>query len=76
MSDKELCIQIINEFSEEQLKSVLNILEDLKEFFYKTNDADDFCKQLLNEYENCDDIDKNETMTIQDFSKELGIDLK
>lgn len=76
MSDKELCIQIINEFPEEQLRNVLNILENLKEFFYKTNDDDDFCKQLLNEYENCDDIDKNETMTIQDFSKELGIDLK
>lgn len=75
MSNKELCIKIIDEFPENQLINVLNMLKDLKSFL-ETSEDDNFCNNLLNEYNECTDSDKGEVISIQDFSKELGFDTK
>ena len=75
MSNKELCIKIINEFSEEQLSNVLSMLKNLKSFLDTAYD-DNFCNKLLDEYNKASDGDKNQLMSIYDFSQKLGIDLK
>jgi len=72
MSNRDLCIELINGFEEEQLKNVAVLLRSFKNPATETDD--DFCLQLLNDYEN--DTDDEELMSIQDFSRELGIPLQ
>jgi len=74
MSNKELCIDIISDFEEEQLKNIVVLLKSVKNLIAEANE-EAYCIQLLEDYENDPDPDKNESMSIQDFSKKLGINL-
>ncbi|MCL2638423.1 MAG: hypothetical protein FWD48_08650 [Oscillospiraceae bacterium] len=75
MTNKDLCIEIISGFGEEQLKNVVVMLQSIKNIAAEAAD-DAFCLQLAEDYENDLTADKSETMSIQDFSKELGIELE
>lgn len=72
MSTKEMIYQLINDFSEEQLKDLLTMLQSLKSI---VTDAEDeaYCVKLYDEYENDISPDKNDSMSIEDFASELGI---
>ena len=74
MSHKELCFQLINGFEEEQLKNIVVMLQSVKNLIAESEE-DAYCLQLLEDYENDSDPDKDEAISIQDFSKKLGIDL-
>jgi hypothetical protein len=75
MTNKDLCIEIINGFGEEQLKNVVMMLQSIKNIAAEAAD-DAFCLQLAEDYENDTDFDKSELISIQDFSRELGIELE
>ncbi len=75
MSTKEMIYQLINDFSEEQLKDLLTMLKSLKSI---VSDAEDeaYCTKLYDEYKNDTSPDKNDSMSIEDFASELGISLE
>jgi hypothetical protein len=73
MSNRELCIEIINGFEENQLENVAALLQSLRSIIAEAED-DAFCLKLANDYDG--DADKGELMSIHDFSKELGIELE
>jgi hypothetical protein len=75
MTNKDLCIELISGFGEEQLKNIVIMLQSIKNIAAEAAD-DAFCLQLAEDYENDTDVDKSETMSVQDFSRELGIELK
>ena len=75
MSYKELCVELINELEEEQLKNIVIFLKNVKNSNIDY-DEEAYCLQLLEEYENDSDPDKENSMSIQDFSKKLGIALE
>ena len=75
MSNRDLCIEIINGFEEEQLKNVAVLLRSIQSIVAEAAD-DVYCLQLVNDYENDTDDNKMDFMSIQDFSRELGIVLK
>ena len=75
MSNRELCIQIINGFEEEQLKNIVTLLRSIQSMVAEAAD-DAYCLRLANDYENDTDDNKLDVMSIQDFSHELGIVLK
>ena len=60
MSTKEMIYQLINDFSEEQLKDILTMLKSLKNI---VEDAEDeaYCVKLYNEYKKCNE--NNELIT-------------
>ena len=72
MSNRELCLEIIDSFEEEQLKNIVVLLNSIKEMVAEAAD-DAFCMQLVNEFNEDPDPDKSDTMSIQEFSKELEI---
>ena len=74
MSYKELCVELINDFEEEQLKNIIILLKNAKNAIIDL-DEQAYCLQLLEEYENDPDPNKDDAMSIQDFAKELGINL-
>ena len=75
MSNKEVCMQLINGFDEDQLKNIVVLLRSVKNLIAESEE-ETYCLQLLEDYENDPDPDKDEAMSIQDFSQRLGIDLK
>ena len=75
MSNKELCIKLIDSFEEDQLKSVFILLQGAKNLASNSSD-DEYCLQLLEDYENDTDPTKGELTSMSDFAKELGIELK
>jgi hypothetical protein len=75
MSNKELCLQLINGFEEEQLKNIVVMLKSVKDLIIAAEE-EAYCLQLLEDYENDPDPKKDELMSIQDFSKQLGIELR
>ena len=75
ISNKDLCIEIINGFEEEQPKNIAVLLRSIQSMVAEVAD-DAFCIQLVNDYENDTDDNKKDFMSIQDFSRKLGIVLK
>ena len=75
MSYRELCVELINEFEEEQLKNIIILLKNVKKSVIDPAE-DAYCLQLLEDYENDPDSDKDDSIEIQDFAKELGINLE
>jgi hypothetical protein len=75
MTNKDLCIEIISGFGEAQLKNVVVLLQSIKNIAAEAAD-DAFCVQLAEDYEHDPAPDKNETISIQEFSRELGIELE
>jgi len=74
MSKKETAHNLIDSFEESQLDRVVIILESLKSLTDEKEDMD-FCNKLYNDYLKDTDSDKHDAISIQDFAKELGIDL-
>ena len=74
MSNKELCISIINDMEEEQLAKVAIMLQSVKNLLDEAID-DAYCVKLYNDYLNDPDPGKNEAISLQDYAKELGIAL-
>jgi len=75
MSYRELCVELINEFEEEQLKNIIILLKNVKKSVIDPAE-DAYCLQLLEDYENDPDSDKDDSIGIKDFAKELGINLE
>jgi hypothetical protein len=75
MSNKEMCIEIISGFGEAQLKNIVVMLQSIKNIAAEAAD-DAFCLQLAEDYESDADADKSDIISIQDFSRELGIELE
>ncbi len=73
MSTKEMIYNLIDGFSETQLKGVLVMLEGLKSVISESED-DAYCKKLYDDYKASADNDE-QLMEISDFAKELGIKL-
>lgn len=69
MSTRDRAISIINGMSEEQLKSVIDILIAIDE-----QEDDNYCKKLLEDYLNDNDTFKHENVTLEDLAKELEIE--
>lgn len=73
MSNKEICIDLINSFEEYQLNNIVLLLQSAKCLADETLD-ETFCLKLLDNYDNAD-ISEKETMSIEQFASELGINL-
>ena len=71
MSAKEKIINLINDFSEEQLEELLTMLQSLRRI---VDDAEDdaYCQKLYDEYKN-NPSDSSENVSLEDFANELGI---
>lgn len=73
MSTKEMIYNLIDSFSESQLKNVLTMLESLQSLVNEAED-DAYCHKLYESYKS--DYDENEDLVeLSDFAKELGIEL-
>ena len=70
MSEREMCLQLLNFVPEFKLRYVLAYLQGLTA---DEMDDDAFCEQLYQAY--LTDPDKGETMTEAEVCKELGIEL-
>ena len=75
MSTRERIDSIINEFDEEQLDNLVELLINLKKKFDYEKEDDMFCQNLLEEYLNDTSPDKHESVTIEEYANKLGIDL-
>ena len=73
MSAKEKIINLINDFSEEQLEELLTMLQSLRHI---VDDAEDdaYYQKLYDEYKN-NPSDSSENVSLEDFANELGINL-
>ena len=72
MSAREQCNAILDTFDESQLVHAAAMLAVMR----KTIDdleEEAFCQKMLRDYEN--DPDKGDPMPIEDFARELGIEL-
>lgn len=74
MSTKEMIYNLIDGFSEEQLKDLLTMLQSLKHIVTDAED-DAYCAKLYDEYVNGSADDKSGKISIEDFASELGINL-
>ena len=71
MSTKEKIYQLIDSLSEEQLRGLLTMLTGYAKIIDEAQD-DDFCAKLYEEAKNDDDSD---TKSVEEFAKELGIQI-
>ena len=71
MSNRELCISIINDLEEEQLSNIAVMLQSVKNMLDEALD-DAYCLKLYNDYLNDPDPEKKKTVSLQDFTEELG----
>lgn len=69
MSNREKCNAILDTFSEAQLVNVAAMLQVMKDDM----EDDAFCEKMVQDYEN--DPDKGDPMPIEDFARQLGIQL-
>lgn len=74
MSTREMVYDIIDEFSDVQLVQVLAMLQNIKSLIEDAED-EEICQAMLREYLEDDSPDKHETVFLEDFAAELGINL-
>ncbi len=75
MSTKEKIYHMIDGFSEEQLVQVFEMLSSVKKMLDEEAEDDTFCRGLLENYRNDSDPDKHDSVTLDEFAKELGLNL-
>lgn len=75
MSTKEMIYSMIDSFTEEQMEQVLLMLSSVKRMLNEEAADDAFCEQLAESYMTDDDPEKHDAVSIDDFAKELGIEL-
>lgn len=72
MSNKEKCVAILDRFTEDQLVHVATMLQAMRKTI-EDLEEEAFCEQMVRDYE--DDPEKGDPMPIEDFARELGIQL-
>lgn len=72
MSSREKCNAILDTFTEAQLVNAAAMLQAMRQTIDDLED-EGFCEQMYQNYLN--DPDKGDPVTIEDFAKELGIQL-
>ncbi len=75
MSTREMVYNIIDEFNDEQLEQVLNMLNSIKKMIDYEREDDEYCEKLLQNYIDDNSPDKHKTVSIEELADELGIDL-
>lgn len=75
MSTKEMLYSMIDSFTEEQMEHVLLMLNSVKRMLDEEAADDAFCEQLVEIYMADNDPEKHDAVSIDDFAKELGIEL-
>ena len=75
MSTKEKIYHMIDGFSEEQLVQVFAMLNSVKKMLDEEAEDDTFCQRLLENYRNDPDPRKHDSIPLDEFAKELGINL-
>ena len=72
MSDRERCNIILDSFNDAQLVNTAAMLKAMKQLI---DDMEDevFCEKMVRDYEN--DPDKGDPMPIEDFARQLGVQL-
>ena len=71
MSNKEMIINLLDYVPEYKMGYILAYVQGIT----ADEEADDiFCHQMLDDYENDTDPEKNETYSLEDCKKEWGID--
>ena len=73
MSEKEQVLQIINELPDYKMGRLLIFLQGMK----LDDDIEDdlYCEHLVEEYLDNDDPEKHETISLEDFARQEGIQL-
>ena len=72
MSSREKCIAILDTFDETQLVNAAAMLAVMRKTIDDLED-EAFCEKMVRDYEN--DPDKGDPMPIEEFAKQLGIEL-
>lgn len=72
MSSREKCNEILDTFTETQLVNAAAMLQAMRQTIDDLED-EAFCEQIYQNYLN--DPDKGDPVPIEDFAKELGIQL-
>lgn len=75
MSTKEMIYNMIDGFSEEQLVQVCALLASVKKMLNEEAEDDAFCQKMLDDYRSDADPQKHDSVTLDEFAKELGINL-
>jgi hypothetical protein len=77
MNIREECYSLINDFSDEQLTSIVAFFKDVKHLSEKELEEildEQFCTALLDRYDRCADKDDKGT-PIEEIAQKWGIDL-
>ena len=75
MSNRDLCITLINDIEEEKLANVAIMLQSIKDMLDESFD-DAYCTRLYEDYLNDPNPEKHETISLKDYAKELGVALQ
>ena len=75
MSNRDLCITLINDIEEEKLANVAVMLQSVKDMIDESID-DVYCARLYEDYLNDPDPKKHESISLNDYAKELGVVLQ
>ncbi|MCL2087101.1 MAG: hypothetical protein FWH05_05850 [Oscillospiraceae bacterium] len=70
MSNKELCIGIINSFREDQLKNIVTLLQTVKNLVVRTED-EGYGYQVSHAHDAIEESSDGTMLSIKDFYKEL-----
>lgn len=71
MSNKEAIISLLDKVPEYKMGYILAYVQGIT----ADEEADDnFCQQMLNDYENDTDPEKDDTYSLEDCKREWGID--
>ena len=72
MNNREKCLMLIDNFSEEQLADIATLLESVKSLSEDAAD-DSYCLRLYADY--LMSANKDNTIALEDFARSLEIDL-
>ena len=71
MSDKEMCIKLLDSVPEYKIGYVLAYIQGIT----ADEEADDrFCRRMLENYDNDPDPEKDKTYTLEECKREWGLD--
>ena len=71
MSDKEMCIKLLDSVPEYKIGYVLAYIQGIT----ADEEADDrFCQRMLENYDNDPDPEKDKTYTLEECKREWGLD--
>lgn len=76
MTTKEQIYKLLDSFTDEQLEQVLIILNSIKKIADIESEDDAFCQKMIDDYLNDSDLEKNNSVPLDEFVKELGFNPK